>query len=103
MQKNLLSISVCLFVQRFALQRLSMQRNILERSIIRKREGYYFKLSFCQETFMFCSRKHPKLRPKSMSRERRIEKLLDMRRKTRLNKFWKTYQYAAESRRVSFP
>lgn len=100
-QENLLSISVCLFVQRFALQGLSMLRNILERPIIGKRESYYFNLSFCRETFMFCQRKHPKLRPKSTSREQRIEKLLDMRRKTRFNKFWKTYQYAALSLDVS--
>ena len=53
-QENLLSISVCLFVQRFALQGLSMLRNILERPIIGKRESYYFNLSFCRETFTFC-------------------------------------------------
>ena len=94
-QENLLSISVCLFVQRFALQGLSMLRNISERP--KEEREKVFILSCCRKPFMFSfSRRNSWhwLRPKFRSREQRIEKVLDMWRKTRHNELWKTYQCA---------
>ena len=55
-----------------------MLRNILERSINGKRESHHFKLLFCRKSLVFSLEGTQELRPKSRSREQRIEKVLDM-------------------------
>ena len=52
-QHNLLSSSVCLFMQKFVFPGLSVLRNISERPINGKRESIHFKLSFCRKPLMF--------------------------------------------------